>query len=112
MGIENNRIVATLTVGELRSVIAGELKAHAKVEPPHHYVCGLKGIQKMFGVSHATAQAYKNTFLAPAVSQRGKNIIVDQEMAIRLFEEKKRRVVNVVEDFEDAGDIEDYEDEE
>ncbi len=104
MGIENNRIVATLTVGELKSVIAGELKTHAKVEPPHHYVSGLKGIEKMFGVSHATAQAYKNTFLAPACTQRGKNILVDQELAIKLFAENKHRVVDIVEpddDFED-----------
>lgn len=96
MRIENNRIVATLTVGELKSIIADELKTQKKVEPPHHFVYGLKGIQKMFGVSHATAQAYKNTFLAPAVSQRGRTLIIDQELAIKLFAENKRRVVDIV----------------
>ena len=96
MVIENNRIVATLTVGELKSVISGELKVLTKTEKPHHYVSGLKGIQAMFGVSHATAQAYKNTFLAPACIQHGKNILIDQEKAIELFSQNKRRVVDYV----------------
>ena len=106
MGIENNRIVATLTVGELKSVIAGELKEHAKMEPPHHFVYGLKGIMKMFGVSHGTAQTYKNTFLAPACTQKGKNILVDQELAIKLFADNKRRVVDIVEPDDDIEDEE------
>lgn len=52
---------------------------------PDQYVYGLRGIRELFNVSHATAQRYKNTFLAPAVSQRGRKIIVNRDLAIQLY---------------------------
>ena len=54
---------------------------------PRRYVYGLRGIRDLFGVSHTTAQRYKNTFLAPAISQRGRKIIVDVEKALQLFDQ-------------------------
>lgn len=56
-----------------------------KGETPRRYVYGLRGIRDLFGVSHTTAQRYKNTFLAPAIAQRGRKIIVDVEKALQLF---------------------------
>ena len=57
------------------------------------FVYGLKGIRGLFGVSHTTAQRYKDTFLQPAVRQNGRKIVVDKAMALELFDEysKKRR---------------------
>lgn len=52
------------------------------------YVFGLKGIQLLFGVSLTTAQAYKNTWLKPAIKQRGKKIIIDVSKALELFNEE------------------------
>ncbi len=52
------------------------------------YVFGLRGIRELFNVSHATAQRYKDTILKPAVKQFGRKIIVDREMALKLFAEK------------------------
>lgn len=49
------------------------------------YVYGLRGIQKLFDVSHKTAQRYKDTFLAPAVMQNGRKIMVDKRMALELW---------------------------
>ncbi|RGU34490.1 DUF3853 family protein, partial [Alistipes indistinctus] len=42
---------------------------------------------KLFGVSHATAQRYKDTFLKPAVRQNGRKIVVDVAKALELFDE-------------------------
>lgn len=54
------------------------------------YVYGLRGIRELFGVCHATAQRYKDTFLRPAIIQRGKKIQIDADRAIELFNEHKR----------------------
>jgi hypothetical protein len=51
------------------------------------YVYGLKGIRRLFNVSHATAQRYKDTFLKPAVRQNGRKIVVDAAKALELFNE-------------------------
>lgn len=52
---------------------------------PTRFVYGLRGIRELFGVSHPTAQKYKNTFLAPAIMQRGRKIVVDVAKAIELY---------------------------
>lgn len=44
---------------------------------------------KLFGVSHITAQNYKNTILKDACIQRGRKIIVNVEKAIQLFNEHR-----------------------
>lgn len=49
------------------------------------YIYGLRGIRDLFNVSHATAQHYKDTFLAPAVMQRGRKIVVDADKAVELY---------------------------
>ncbi|MFI3270205.1 MAG: DUF3853 family protein [Rikenellaceae bacterium] len=63
-----------------------EPQSHA-TEPlgVRNYVFGLSGIRQLFGVCHTTAQRYKNTFLAPAVRQNGRKLIIDVEMALELF---------------------------
>lgn len=66
----------------------GNRKVATKDHP--RYVKGLKGIRELFGVSHATAQRYKDTILKDAVSQQGRVIIVDVEKALELFNENKQ----------------------
>lgn len=51
------------------------------------FVRGLRGIAELFNVSHTTAQIYKDSFLRPAVIQRGRIIMIDAEKAIELFNE-------------------------
>lgn len=50
-------------------------------------VYGLKGIRELFGVSTTTAQLYKNTWLKPAIRQRGQTILIDTAKALELFDE-------------------------
>ena len=85
MRINDDTLVVTLTIGQLREAFATQQKEPEKVEQPKRYVYGLKGIRDLFQVSHATAQKYKNTFLSDAVSQQGRKIIVDVEKAMELF---------------------------
>lgn len=54
------------------------------------YVFGLDGICKLFGVGKCTAIRYKETFLKPAISQRGRKIMVNREKAMELFKENQR----------------------
>lgn len=56
-----------------------------KQSEERRYVYGLRGIRELFNISHKTAQAWKDGFLAPAVNQRGRIIRVDVDMAEQLF---------------------------
>jgi hypothetical protein len=59
-----------------------------KTEPEKVFVYGLRGIRKLFNVSHATAQRYKDTIIRDAVLQQGRKIITDANMALELFNAK------------------------
>ncbi len=69
----------------------GNGKAISVNKPSGNYVYGLRGIQQLFGVSHKTAQEYKDTFLRPAVMQNGRKIVVDADYALELFNRRKTR---------------------
>lgn len=75
---------------DIRSIVGDAIEAHTQnqVNDAKRYVYGLRGIRELFNVSHATAQKYKNTFLAKACMQRGRKIVVDVEMARMLFSQK------------------------
>ena len=87
----------SLTVEEFTQLlddrIAAALGTNNKVisvdKPSGNYVYGLRGIQQLFGVSHKTAQEYKDTSLRPAVMQNGRKIVVDADLAMELFNKKK-----------------------
>jgi len=91
MIITKDTPVAMLTVGQLQEVLglSSEQKPQPELDKPKKYVYGLAGIRKLFNVSHATAQRYKDTIIAEAVSQQGKIIVTDVEKAIELFNKKK-----------------------
>lgn len=95
MIIENTTPIAALTVGDLKELLL-EFGIHTKTEAvksvsggARRYVYGLKGIQSLFGCSHLTVQRYKDTFLAPAVMQQGRKIVIDVEAAVELFKTHK-----------------------
>ena len=85
-------LIMTLTVGELIDLIR-ELIHQQEPAPATtgRLVYGLHGIETLFGVSHKTAQMYKDTFLAPAVKQNGRKIVVDADLAMELFNERKAK---------------------
>lgn len=90
--------VAMMTAGQLREFLGLSVpsnknsKEQTEREQPKakRYVYGLKGIKELFHVSHVTAQRYKNTFLAPAVTQQGRKIMVDADKALQLFAENNQ----------------------
>lgn len=85
--------IAVITADQIREIateaaraaLAGQPTTDTTAGKPRRYVYGLRGIRDLFNVSHTTAQRYKNTFLAPAITQRGKKIVVDADRAMELF---------------------------
>lgn len=89
MEIENDRIVASLTVGEYKEVLNSVLGEKLKEKDgPHEFGFGLKCIQDHFGVSKGTAQTYKDTFLKTAIMQHGRKIKVDLTLADQLYDHR------------------------
>ena len=73
-------------------------KASAEVTPEKHYEYGIKGLAKVFGCSIPTANRIKKSgIIDAAISQIGRKIVVDAELALKLAKEagtikiKKRR---------------------
>ncbi len=86
--------IAMLTLGQLKEALQPHYSAttpepQKATEEGKRYVYGLRGIRELFGVCHATAQRYKNTFLRPAVRQNGRKMIVDVDMAMELFNQRE-----------------------
>ena len=96
MNYNDNTPITFLTVGQLKEVlgldddkIAKQRENDAEKADAKKYVYGLRGIRELFGVSHVTAQRYKDTFLRDAVSQQGKVIITNVDKALELFKNHK-----------------------
>ena len=85
--------VGVMTIGDLRELIEETLQCRKEEtkQTARRYVYGLHGISELFGVSHKTAQDYKNTFLKPAVMQSGRKIVVDADLAMELFAGRKNQ---------------------
>lgn len=69
----------------VKKAMAAYSEQASSAQPAPRYVYGIGGIASLFGVTKQTAQAYKNTWLAPAVMQRGKHIMTDANKAMELF---------------------------
>lgn len=93
MFIDDTTPIAALTVADFKELLKSSLSSMSAQEKkdslPKRYVYGLHGIEQLFGVSHKTAQFYKDTFLAPAVMQNGRKIVVDADLAMELFNQRK-----------------------
>lgn len=95
IGIDDNMPIGAMNIGELRSLMAEILESSShggsKTNNTAHrrYVYGIKGIEELFGCSHATAQHYKDNVISEAVTQNGRKIIVDVDLAIELFGRRK-----------------------
>jgi len=88
--IDRDRPLWQLTVGELLDILQSERLAQ-KLEktPEKRIVYGLKGIAEIFGCSTSTAQRIKNSGkIKKAITQVGRKIVVDADLALRLFREK------------------------
>ena len=86
--------LGSLTIGEFKELIReilAEMETKGIMLPrsDRRVVHGLKGIENLFGVSHVTAQRYKDTIIREAVSQNGRKIVTDVDYALELFKERK-----------------------
>ena len=87
--IENEMPLAVLTVGQFKNLLTESINN----DDSRKYVYGLKGIQKLFNVSHPTAQKYKDGILKPAITQNGKKIIIDIVKAKELYYTSKESAI-------------------
>ncbi len=76
-----------LTVGQFMEIIREYNLPSTRVEPhpDKRYVKGIDGIASLFGCSRPTALKLKKTIIKDAVTQNGRVILTDAEMAIKLF---------------------------
>lgn len=94
MCIQDTTMLATLTVADLKEILR-DLQSEKRKEDAKpsgsNLVYGIRGIERLFNVSHRTAQSYKNSFLKPAVCQNGRKIVVDRDLALKLFAEHEEK---------------------
>ena len=85
--------IAALTVADIKDLFRGLLKNNdaAKTSGSGRLVYGLRGIQQLFGVSHKTAQEYKDGIIKDAVMQNGRKIVVYADLALELFNRRKSK---------------------
>ena len=97
-GFDTAKPLYTLTVGEFFQMMedfvqrANSSKDTITTEadkPTGRLVYGLAGIGELFHVSHKTAQYYKDHVIQEAVRQNGRKIVVDVDMALKLFNERR-----------------------
>ena len=63
-----------------------------EVKPKRNYVYGLAGLSQLFGCSISTAHRIKKSgVIAPAISQNGKIIVVDADLALDLLKMRRGR---------------------
>ena len=97
-GFDTTKPLYTLTVGEFFQMMedfvqrANSSKDTITTEadkPTGRLVYGLAGIGELFHVSHKTTQYYKDHVIQEAVRQNGRKIVVDVDLALKLFNERR-----------------------
>jgi hypothetical protein len=88
--------VAMLTVGQLTTALSEALSIPGRESNPvggdgRKYVYGIRGLAKLLGCSIQTANMVKKRgVLSPAISQVGRKIIIDADMALELIKLDKQ----------------------
>ena len=88
--IDKNTRIIDLTVGELINLINGN-NQRPEQEPPQQkrYVYGIAGIAQLLNCSTATANRIKSSGkIDRAISQSGRTITVDADLALELIRKK------------------------
>jgi len=85
--------LSELTVGQLSELIREEVAAAlSRQNVPVKYVYGIPGLAWLFGCSETQAKRIKSSgAIDRAISQRGRTIVVDAELAVRLYGEAGKR---------------------
>jgi len=91
-----NTPIWQLTVDQFRLLMETTIRKSVdtntkeKEKTPKRYVHGVIGIKQLFNCSYPTAHKLKETIIKPAVHQQGRVIIVDVDLAIKLFKEHEQ----------------------
>lgn len=85
MNISRDTRLIDLTVGQLEDYIKTLVATSTAVAQKKEFVYGIEGIQSLFGCSKSKAQRLKDGAIKEAVSQNGRTIVVDADLARRLF---------------------------
>ena len=98
INITDDTPIAMLTVGQLREVLFPKalldlIEKQQIIDEeriPKRYVHGVVGIKQLFNCSYPTAHKLKETILKPAVKQQGRVIVVDVDLAMKLFQDHEQ----------------------
>ena len=89
---EYNKPIIQATLGDLKEMIEDMFATPTNYphdKPPEvkkHLVYGLAGLAKLLGVCKSTASKIKSSgILSPAISQHGKVIVIDADLALELM---------------------------
>lgn len=89
MNIDENTRVIDLTVGQLFEYLSKAVKGsnvNDYTTKEKKYVYGITGIATLFNCSVSTANRIKSSgVINQAISQNGRTIVVDADLAIKLF---------------------------
>lgn len=89
---KDNKPIIQATLGDLKEMIEDMFATPTNYphdKPPEvkkHLVYGLAGLAKLLGVCKSTASKIKSSgILSPAISQHGKVIVIDADLALELM---------------------------
>ena len=95
----DNKIFTNPTIVTVQMTVEEYLEREAQKtqqqEPAksRNYVYGLKGIEQLFNCSTTTAWRIKNSeWIKPAISQVGRKIVVDADLALELAHQNTERI--------------------
>ncbi len=96
MKTDLNKSLLSMTMGDLREVIKSVLDERAAEDvlktSEKKYVYGIAGLRDLFGCSDSTSLRIKKSgVIDDAISQRGKTIVIDAELALALVKVSKWR---------------------
>lgn len=87
--ISNDTRIIDLTVGELKGLIASVIPV-PETKKEKKLVYGLDGLAKLFGCSKSAAYELKRSGkIDKAITQQGRKIVVDSELALQLAGKNK-----------------------
>jgi hypothetical protein len=91
MRIDRNTPLWQLTVADLMEILKEVQQQPVIRQPEKRFVHGLKGIAQIFGCSRTTASEIKKSGLIDeAITQVGRTIVVDAELALQLAKSRKK----------------------
>ncbi len=93
MKIDPGTPIWQLTIADLLEILKEAQQPQPVIQQPEKkYLHGLAGIAELFGCSRTTASEIKKSgVIDEAITQVGRTIVVDADLALRLARKQKKR---------------------